>query len=75
MAHVRDYPLAHTGWRAPDGEYIACPERLTDDGATIDDEGDWILVNSLRADLRAKPSPTTRLQSVRTKLRGEGLQR
>ncbi len=62
MNKVRDYPFGYKHWCVPDDEFVACPVQFCGQGLTLDEHGDYVLLDNLVAHLKAKPS----ISAVRT---------
>jgi len=75
MNHVRDYPFGYKHWCAPDGDFVTCREQFCGEGLTLDAKGRWIRLTNLREYLLAKPSLRDRLESLRSQLAPDEIQR
>lgn len=74
-AHVRDYPFGYKHWCVPDADFVACPVQFCGEGLTVDDEGRWVKLASLREYLLAKPSLGQRLMALRSPLSADEVRR
>jgi Icc-related predicted phosphoesterase len=75
MNYVPDYPFGYKHWCAPDGDLVACPVQFCGEGLTVDDEGRWVKLASLREYLLAKSSLGKRLETLRSQLSADEVRR
>jgi Icc-related predicted phosphoesterase len=75
MNYVRDYPFGYKHWCAPDGDFITCPVQFCGEGLSVDAEGRWVKLASLREYLLAKSSLGQRLEALRSQLSSDEVRR
>ena len=75
MNYVRDYPFGYKHWCAPDGDFVNSPVQFCGEGLTVDAQGRWCELASLREYLLAKKSLRDRLESLRSQLMPDEVQR
>lgn len=75
VAQVRDYPFGYKHWCVPDGDFVECPIQFRGEGLTVDEEGRWVKLRSLREHLLQKASLEQRLSALVAELQPEELPR
>jgi hypothetical protein len=75
MNYVPDYPFGYRYWCTPDGNFVTCPVQFCGEGLTVDAEGRWVMLPSLREYLMAKPSLDQRLEALRSQLSSDEVRR
>ena len=75
MNKVRDYPFGYKHWCVPDDEFVACPVQFCGQGLTLDEHGDYVLLDNLVAHLKAKPSIRQELHTLKAQLQPGEMER